>query len=294
MMMPIHFRENQYPGINAHLQSALQSPGGGWESFHAAHITHLTEAVDALLPDGYYVLNEKSLQLSSFNTETEEIGISRTRPDLGIYRDQSTETRPGSPAAGTPTMTLPIVKTVIEEDPMSAVVIYRADSNRGDLPVTRIELLSPGNKPGGTHYPQYVTKRNQTLDSGINLVEIDYLHETPSPVWGIPSYPDRAENAFPFFIVVSNPHPSISEGQTKVYGFAVDDPVTPIPIPLESSDSITLDAGSVYNRTFASNRYYGTRVVDYAQLPVRFDTYNAADQERIQARMQAIAASTAG
>ena len=79
--MPIHFRENQYNGINAHLQSLLQQDG--WESFHSAHITHLTEAIDQLLPYGYYVVNEKSLQISAIDPRTGD--LSRTAHDR-IFR----------------------------------------------------------------------------------------------------------------------------------------------------------------------------------------------------------------
>ena len=41
--MPVHQRDNQYRGVNAHLHSLLQREGGGWEMFHAAHITHLID-----------------------------------------------------------------------------------------------------------------------------------------------------------------------------------------------------------------------------------------------------------
>ncbi|MAS34613.1 MAG: hypothetical protein CL610_11445 [Anaerolineaceae bacterium] len=284
--MPIHLRNNLYKGINAHLHSALQSPGGGWESFHAAHITHLMEAIDTLLPDGYYVLNEKSLQLSTFNIETEEKSISRTRPDLSIYQDRPSRTLESGITADAPALTLPIVKTVFEEDPLTALVIYHAEVHNSEIPVTRIELLSPGNKPGGSHYPQYIAKRNETLDSGINLVEIDYLHESRSPVWGLKSYPDHETGAYAYTILVSNPHPNVSEGETEVYGFYVNDPIPRVRIPLAKSDAITLDFGAAYNITFSRNRYYSTRLVDYEQVPVRFETYSADDQQRIHERMQ--------
>ncbi len=290
--MPIFLRENQYNGVNAHLHSAIQTPGGGWESFHAAHITHLTEIIDTLLPEGYYVLNEKSLQLSTFNLETEEKGISRTRPDLGIYQDQTGFKRHLSETASAPTLTLPIVKTILEEDPLNAVVIYRAEPARDEIPVTRIELLSPGNKPVGAHYPQYITKRNETLDSSINLVEIDYLHETRSPVWGLPSYPDHETGSFPYSIIVSNPHPSVREGRTEVYGIGIDESIPHIRVPLDANDTITVDFGTAYNLTFSRNRYYSTRMVDYEQLPLRFETYAETDQQRIKARMQTVHALT--
>jgi hypothetical protein len=82
---------------------------------------------------------------------------------------------------------------------------------------------------------------------------------------------------------VSNPHPSLQEGRTAVYGFHVDQPLAPITIPLAGSDTIKVDFGAVYNITFSRNRYYGIHLVDYEQLPARFETYTSADQQRIQA-----------
>jgi Protein of unknown function (DUF4058) len=234
----IQLRENQYRGINAHLHSLLQSEGGGWESFHNAHITNLTEAIDLLLPEGYYVLNEKSLQL--------------------------------------------------EDDPLPSVVIFQMEDDKTAIPVTRIELLSPGNKPPGTHYLQYLVKRTETLESGINLVELDYLHETRSPIRVIPSYPDHEPDAYPYVILVSESRPMLAEAQMAVYGFFVDELIPTVTIPLAGQDTITIDFGVVYNVTFSRNRYYGTVAVDYGVLPVRFDSYSETDQQRIRERMALI------
>lgn len=35
---------NLYPGVNAHLNSFLQSEGGGWESFHAQYLVMIAAA----------------------------------------------------------------------------------------------------------------------------------------------------------------------------------------------------------------------------------------------------------
>jgi hypothetical protein len=289
--MPIHLRDNQYRGVNAHLQSFLQTPGKGWEMFHAAHITHLTDVIDALLPDGYYVLNEKSLQLSTLDFETGERGISRTRPDMSIYGE------PIAPSSSfgigsMPTATLPLMKIIVEDDPLPSTIIYKAESDGQMIPVTRLELLSPGNKPPGTHYRQYFLKRNETLESGINLIEIDYLHETRLPTSFLPSYPDHESGAYPYAILVSRPGYPGARGSTLVYGFHVDDSMPYIAIPLAGDDTITIDFGAVYNTTFSRNRYYGAVAVDYEQLPVRFDTYTPDDQARIRERMNSVIASS--
>jgi hypothetical protein len=121
--------------------------------------------------------------------------------------------------------------------------------------------------------------------SGIALVEMDYLHETASPIPHINPYPHEAES-YPYSVVVTNPRPSLDSGDMRVYGFSVDTPLPVIVVPLADADSITLDLNSVYNRTFESFASFSRRV-DYAALPDRFESYSPADQERIRQRMSA-------
>jgi hypothetical protein len=276
-MMSLSERGNPYSGINAHLHSALQSKGGAWESFHSAHIGHLTEALDARLPPGYYALNEKSLQLSLIDLESGLERRSPTRPDIAIYERGGGGFR--QQAGSSPTLTLPLTATLVEDEPLRAVVIINARHQ----PVTRIELLSPANKPGGSHAPQYRLKRGETLKSGVALLELDYLHESPPVIPGVGAYSDG--DGPPYMIMVSNPRPSWEVGITAVYGFFVDQPCPTLDIPLLDGEFITLDFNAVYQTTFASNRYYHIVIVDYDQLPARFEMYQPDDQARIRAVM---------
>ncbi len=66
-------RENPYPGVNAHLNSVLQAnEDGDWEMFHAAYINDLARQIDAILPPGYVVGMEKSLQVREYHPEGED------------------------------------------------------------------------------------------------------------------------------------------------------------------------------------------------------------------------------
>ncbi|MDX1994037.1 MAG: DUF4058 family protein [bacterium] len=60
--MPLHFPDNRYPGVNAHLNSFLLQPDGGWESFHAHFMNNVCHELNSLLHGDYYVVPEKSLQ----------------------------------------------------------------------------------------------------------------------------------------------------------------------------------------------------------------------------------------
>ena len=59
---------NPYKGINAHLNSLLQTIGDDsqlslWSSFHASHINHIADFINDELPEGYLALSEHSLQV---------------------------------------------------------------------------------------------------------------------------------------------------------------------------------------------------------------------------------------
>ncbi len=282
--MPIHIRENQYKGVNAHLNSYLQNqPGGWWEVFHSNHIAEIRNAIDTILPTGYYALNEKSLQIDTIDTTTGQEQRGRTKLDVGIYG-----TRPANSTASataTPTAVIPVMETIDDEDSLSSVVIYQGDSTRNIKPVTRIELLSPTNKPPSSNSHFYVTRRNETILSGINLVEIDYLHQTPSPIWRLPSYPRREPDSYPYMILVSNPHPTLDEGVTQIFGFRVDDPIPFVDIPLLGDDKILFDLNTVYHRNYIENRYFYEVAADYEQKPMNFETYDEDDQRRIEMLM---------
>jgi len=289
--MPIHVRENQYRGVNAHLHSYLQQHGD-WSVFHGMHITHLSEALQNLLPpeSGYIALPEKSLQI--LRDDLFKLRSSQTIPDVEVCKSIGVSRRLVSTGATSPGAVIALADTFIEPERVLAVAIYQQteDDVLGTL-VTRIELLSPANKPPGSYHGQYLAKREETLQSGINLVEIDYLHERRSSIPLMPDYPKHEPKSYPYLILVNVPYPSLEEGKVGIYGFRVDDPIPPIAIPLAGSDSVTLDLGAVYNHTFISNFAFGLRMVDYEKLPEAFETYDAFDQGRIQTRMEIIAKS---
>jgi len=295
--MAIHLRENQYQGINAHLHSTLQQRGD-WSIFHGMHITHLSEALQAILPpdSGYIVVPEKSLQIIRDDFFSGQAQMVRTIPDVGIYKASGgSNLISATPQVATPGATVAVIDTFTEIETVNAIVIYKTQAEDEDIfgkPITRIELLSPANKPPGSHYPQYISKRHDTLLSGLNLVEIDYLHERRAVLAILADYPQGEPKAYPYVILVSHPYPSLDEGTTDIYGFRVDDPIPTIAIPLAGNETIALDLGKVYNHTFISNFLYGLRLVDYEKIPEGFDTYDEVDQDHIKARMENVKNAT--
>ncbi|MBC8100043.1 MAG: DUF4058 family protein, partial [Armatimonadetes bacterium] len=297
--MPIHLKHNPYKGINAHLHSDFQHTDG-WGGFHSAQIIDLMRALDRKLPAGYIVDNEQSMQIRDYHPDSGEAlkpdARSNIKPDTVIVQAYPGMAGGGSALAeaiDTPTRTLTATATADYDDQRLylravAIRVLEPDLRFGRV-VTLIELLSPSNKPGGSGFWQYAEKRILTLQAGIVLVELDYLHETPSPVPYIPSYPAHDPAAYPYSILVTDPRPTLAQGKAQFYGIRVDQVLPRVAIPLGTGDAaIAFDFNAAYQQTFTSASVYGLRA-DYAQLPAHFEAYDAIDQARIQALMQTVA-----
>lgn len=289
LAMPLYSEKNLYPGVNAHLNSYLQNETGLWEAFHADHITHLREYLDNYLPPGYFTLSEKSLQIGEFDAGTGKTTRSATKPDVTVYRGTTSGdlsavvVEEASPAV----RTVSILDTFPEYETLSGLVIYQAgEGSVLGRPITRLEVLSPGNKPGKSHFEQYRHKRELTLKSGMRLVEIDYLHTTQPIIHILPSYSDRQPKAVPYIVLVSDPRPTLEQGVVSIFEITVDEPLPTFTVPLTGADYVPLSLGAVYNRTLESSRLF--RSMNYAENPPAFDKYTPEDQARITTLLEKI------
>ena len=287
--MPIYLDNNPYQGVNAHLHSQFQTKGDAlstWSAFHASHIIHLADRLNTALPRNYRAVAEQSLQVLSPG------GKGIRRPDITIY--DRTPSSGGAEALATPftpTWAMILEETLTEPDELEipAILIYqRIEAGQHPLlgdPIVRIELLSPANKAGGSFYTTYMLRRREALLDGLPLVEIDYLHETGSPVLGLPPYPDDPRS-YPYHIIVSDPRLPSTAKAVRAYGFNVDTPIPAPPIPLAGDETVLLDYDAVYQFSFTTGRW-GDQV-DYEQPPMRLESYSEDDQQRIHDRMAAL------
>lgn len=172
--------KNLYPGINPHLNSALQTVGGDWEIFHALCIGYLGHEIEAHLPEHYYVKDEKSLQIRTLDISLDPPEIQETHrniPDVMVFREnqRSDVVLTISPVSleQIPSLILPIEALLEHEEDFRSIVVYDEHSGK---PVTRFEVLSPRNKPPFSYFSQYRYNRYETLLAGLRLIEIDWLH----------------------------------------------------------------------------------------------------------------------
>lgn len=283
--MALYAEKNLYQGVNPHLMSLYQTPGwGGYRSFHTNYITELTFALNRLLPPGYRAKTEDTLSILRRQGDT-DIEAQTRYPDVSIRETMPSQPGASSPSAGiAPDLRVPFPEMVLDSVPMAAIIykMSSADRQMRGLPVTVIEVLSPGNKTG-LGREQYHEKRYQLLQTGIALVEIDLLHESRSLIAQLPGYPS-ADNSMPYYLAVSNPRAAT---ETDIYRFGIDQPMPAIPIPLLNSDVIAGSFDAVFQSVFVKGRYGDD--VDYHQEPLRMNTYSQSDQQAIRSHMQKLA-----
>jgi hypothetical protein len=93
--------------------------------------------------------------------------------------------------------------------------------------------------------------------------------------------------AHPYRLIVLDPRPSLQAGQAYIQEFDVDAPIPSMIIPLNAGDALPFDFGVPYRKTL-EEELYGLELVDYQELPARFNRYRTVDQTRIAVRMVAI------
>jgi hypothetical protein len=287
---------NQYLGINAHLHSHfLHAETEGWEEFHSSHITDLTRAMNAYLPEmGYIARQERSLQIRHFDEPLSPISdvligdLSRPGATSRTFAAPQAQTALNVPAS-----------TLLEREPAdvkrpTAIKIYELPENAGsqrEKPVAWIELLSPSNKTG-SGYASYIAKREALLANWLVFVELDYLHGVSTTLETVPDYrpPGRdqkpRDEAHPYHLWLIDPRQPPDEPESAaIAAFDVEQPIPSLSIPLNRGEHLAFDFNTVYHQTFRAQPAFGF-AVNYAAAPEGVERdYNLRDQTAIAARM---------
>lgn len=121
--------------------------------------------------------------------------------------------------------------------------------------VTCIEILSPVNKrdPGLT---QYRRKRQQRYQSGIHLLEIDFIRRGQRP-FAQPQLPPVA-----YAVALTR----AKQPTTDIWALKLLDPLPVVPVPLNSPDpDAILDLSVALQEIYAETFYHLS--IDYSQEP---------------------------
>lgn len=279
----MYAQKNLFKGVNPLLMSLLQTTGAYksiYPAFHASHITHLSDFLNEQLPSGYRAMGTQSLQVLRSEDGSPFVPDKDFIPDVSIFKNIETgspQREADSQSGAAPALVLTLAATLPREQTLLGVGIFKTGQHPelGE-PIVRLELLSPSNKLPHTDAAAYIENRRKCFQAGTNLIEIDFLHETRSPIVGIPVYPDDP-NAQPYSIAVSRPE----QNTLSFYPFGIQQEIPTLAIPLEGEKQLVFNFDAVYQHTFEKGRWGELPSIDYMQEPLRMHTYSQRDQTLI-------------
>jgi hypothetical protein len=210
-----------FPGMDPYLELPAH-----WQGVHNKLITHLEEALNAILPAAYVATAETRCYIE---TVPNMLASGSLRPDVSITRSTYTV---GAPAGGVATQHPALGSFMVEVHPLDVREAYVEIVDAGDRSriVTSIEILSHTNKSARNRGRRlYLTKQKGILRSRTHLLEIDLLrsgiHTAAVPL-------DRVDEPSRYDYLVCL-HRSFLPNLFQIWPFTVRDRLPAISIPLD-------------------------------------------------------------
>ncbi len=238
-----------FPGMDPYLESPNE-----WGGVHHALIVALAAQLNRLLPPGLRAKLDQYIRV-----EEAKGGKPRTRsrnPDVFV----SGEAPPHPPLHGTKVALLgsPTLETVLLQGKLTRHRRILIETLDGHEVVTALEILSPSNKRAGSDRRAYLSKRNEYLAAGTNLVEIDLLRAGRRMPAGNPPPP---ETDYLILVSAAERRPVAS-----VWAFSIRQTIPLIGVPLsEGREAVALDIRAGLDRVYDEGRY--ASALDYAHPP---------------------------
>ncbi len=234
-----------FPGMDPFIQAQNR-----WPDSHHEFISQCRAGINAGLPDDYVaVINER--------VQTIELAAQQPRsalPDVLVAHDSNSPHREASSSGVIATLEpqiLPQSVKWLDEPTESYIEVFHLPEYRL---VTGVEVLSPTNKvnPGRI---AYLSKRQDLLHHGANLVEIDLLLSGTRLSFLEP----LPTGDFFAFVTRWGSHDKCS-----VFHWSVRVALPTIPVPLKSPDAdVYLDLAAAFRAAYDLGRY--SRVLRYEQ-----------------------------
>ena len=233
-----------FPGMDPYLENPEL-----WSAVHSRLIVAIADDLVDHLSERYRVEVEKRVYLGS-DDESVLVGIPDMAVASGSVASSLTNTATLPSSVQPETVTLPYTEEITER------YLEIREVATGTV-VTVIELLSPKNKRAGDVRMAYLRKRNKVLASASHLVEIDLLRRgQPLPMSG------QFSSDYRLLVCRADRRPT-----AELYGFNVQQPIPPIPIPLLlGEDEPILSLQPLLNRVYEKGRYH--LAIDYNQAAV--------------------------
>lgn len=210
-----------FPGMDPYIEAQVD-----WLDFHNSLIGRLRDTLGHKLPRNYIARTDERAELIDVELIDAEEKQS-WRPDLTLRREERSasehDSSDRSAVATIEPVAIPVRAQDFEEYRHSWVEIRKVPTR--EL-VTVIEVLSPTNKRSAGR-TEYLQKRRDLINAGVNLVEIDLLLSGRR----LPMKKPLPPADYYLFVLRAHKLP-----MTDVYAWPMAHPLPPVPIPLQPPD----------------------------------------------------------
>lgn len=222
-----------FPGMDPYIEQPMI-----WRDFHNDMAAEIRARLNAHIQPKYFARLEGYVTYEVVTLS--QISRERKSPEVSVWQPEIRE----APVAYAPRATIPIESEVEWREPLELLHVEVFKVGKGEL-ITVVEILSPVNKQRSHKaYTDYLTKREQILDSTVHFIEIDFLRAGKRPPLAKPV--PKA----PYYIMLSR---AKRRPIVQVWPIQISDKLPVLPVPLSQPDpDFELDlsecVASVYER----------------------------------------------
>ena len=235
-----------FPGMDPYLERS-------WRDIHAVLVTYSRDRLNESLPADLIARTEERVAI-----ESEEELLKQIYPNLRVFEQAGTSPQTTRASSGALSVAEPVLlRAQIEPHTERYVTIIDASTQRL---VTVIEFLSPTNKRPGEGMRDYIAKRKQLLDGGVNIVKIDLVRQGDWIGLLLP-YVAHPKHHSAYRVTSWR---ATTPGKVARFPISLRQRLPVIPIPLRASDQdVTLDLQSLLEQAYRNGRY--ERTIDYTK-----------------------------
>ncbi len=223
-----------FPGMDPFIEA------GDWQTFHSRFIAALGDLLVPQVRPSYVVGIAEDVYMVR-----DDGAIEKRQPDVAIAgtRAVSRPRRSGQAGQDAVATVEPVARTIPLSHERTHRFVEVRDRKSNKL-VTAVEVLSPTNKVDRRGRKKYLNKRQDLIESGVNLVELDLMRRGRR----LPMQPAMPKGDY--FAVVCR---AADAPRAAVYPWTIRDPLPAVPVPLGGKDpdaSMALQAAftEVYDR----------------------------------------------
>ncbi len=227
-----------------------------WPNFHSRLINEIDRSLSSQLGPRYFVSIEERVYVLQGGELDDFLMIADVQLAELVHRDSASgqraeaEHKHGDTVVAEPFVTVTQLETEIHE---TRLVIEELPERTA---VTVIEVLSPANKHPGPGFDSYARKRKATMNSNVNLVEVDLLR-------GRNPFLPRGRRHWHYSIHVSR---AKDRPDGTIWPIKMQQKLPVFQVPLAGDDAeVAVDLQTAFTDAF--NRGQFNRVLDYARDP---------------------------